>query len=204
MNQAKSFASVDRMSLAGPGAEAMARQQLAEDMKTEDAAWAAMKSGRWAEFDLKTREWAMEDLLKGQTERQNAWNQKMQAGIRLVEQMQTPLERYKAGLTDIGGLLKAGAIDPTTAGRAGLAAHADYMRDLRQPGQEPTFAPAMERGSLEAYRMEIRAVDPGKLQSNEDKQLALLEQLKTLPGIKQVLDQIARGQTKPGTVETAP
>jgi TP901 family phage tail tape measure protein len=205
----------DRMDLPGPSGEWKAEQQALKDTAEEnEQRWKKeadallkdrMNVGRFgkAQYEDSRMRWAMQEGAKAG----DAWVQQQRDGKHIIEQMRTPLERYKAQLTDINKLLKAGAIDAITAGRAGLAARADYRQatEPAQPDTGPTFSPAMLRGSLEAYQATIRAASPDRMRDPADETAeATKKSAVELARLVRLGQGIVRKQTKPGTVETAP
>jgi hypothetical protein len=201
------------MDLPGPSGEWKAEQQALKDIaKENEQRWKKeadvllkhrMNVGRFgkAQYEDSRMRWAMQEGAKAG----DVWIQQQRDGKRIIEQMRTPLERYKAQLTDINKLLKARAIDAITAARAGLAARADY-RQATEPAQPaPTFSPAMLRGSLEAYQATIRAASPDRMRDPADETAeATKKSAEELARLVRLGQELVRKQTKPGTVETAP
>ena len=134
-----------------------------------------------------------------------SWTKATEAEQRWFSETRTPLEKYQLGLESLAEMLDIlGESFEDTAKRAALLLSKDFAGALDRPQtQEPTFAPAMRQGSLEAYQTFIRNAYPVQMEEPLKETAEGVKKMAALfPRLLQDADEITRKITKPGTVET--
>lgn len=101
-------------------------------------------------------------------ERKQKLDQIRNEGQQLTDSLRTPLEVLRANLQDYNRLLRAGAIDDRTAARARAGAMKEFAGGTNS---EPQFAPTLRRGSDEAYKAIVSA-----MQKTPDNRIALMQE----------------------------
>ena len=95
---------------------------------------------------------------------QEKFNEQIKTGASLMEQYQSPLEKYRATMKDLEDLSALGAIDAKTFKRASAGAFDELSKTLG--GGEVKLAGAADRGSADA----VSALNRASVQSRTDPQ----------------------------------
>ncbi len=203
--RAEALAGGDRMRQAFSG-EMRAQQEARKGAEKEREKWFEWEEKRWQKYQgiLAGRDRA--DLLREQGERQKEYNRILSETTRIYERNRTPLEAYRDGLEDLNKLMEVGALKgmPGIVAREVGRLKADLEGALPQRGPTPGRAPALLRGTVEAWESLQRNLLAGEIHGPEERMADAVEKIEAkFPRLMQDLGKIVQKLVKPPVVETA-